>query len=79
MRNLRMAMILTAGLMCPALFAAAANIAVVPAPQEIKVGEGAYSAKAKMVDGSLYAFKIDSSLPREGYRISVTGNSVRSR
>ena len=71
-----MVLILTAWVFGPALFAASSIPAVVPAPQEMKVGEGSYSVKAKTVDGSLYDFETDGSLPKEGYRIAVTGKGI---
>ena len=52
-----MVLILTAWVFGPALFAASSIPAVVPAPQHITVNGGAYSVKAKTVDGSMYTFK----------------------
>ena len=62
------------------VFGAVVNPAIVPAPQEMKTSEGTFSVKAKAVDRSLYSFESDASLPKEGYRLSVTsvGMAVRA-
>ena len=51
-----MVSVLTAWVLSPALSAASIP-AVVPAPQRMKVNGGAYSVKAKRIDGSLYSFR----------------------
>ena len=53
-----MVSVLTAWVLSPALSAASIP-AVVPAPQRMKVNGGAYSVKAKRIDGSLYSFRDD--------------------
>ncbi|MBE6396225.1 MAG: hypothetical protein E7046_04405, partial [Lentisphaerae bacterium] len=70
-----MVSVLTAWVLSPALSAASIP-AVVPAPQRMKVNGGAYSVKAKRIDGSLYSFRDDSSLPREGYGLVVTEKGI---
>ncbi|MBR4653712.1 MAG: family 20 glycosylhydrolase [Kiritimatiellae bacterium] len=47
--------------------------AVVPAPVSMKTTGGQWRAKASVVSDALYKTMVDSSLPREGYRISITG------
>ena len=74
--QLTAAAMLAAGLFCGALSAAPETPAVVPAPQKMTVGEGVYFTKAKDVDASLYSFKTDASIPKEGYRISISDKGI---
>ena len=59
-------------MLCAALLAAATSPAVVPAPQEMKVNEGTYSLKAETLERKDCRYTLDKSLPKEGYRLSVT-------
>lgn len=63
-------------MLCAALLAAATSPAVVPAPQEMKVNEGTYSLKAKTLERKDCRYTLDKSLPKEGYRLSVTAGGI---
>ena len=80
MRCLLVVMSMIAFGACGSVFAAVAKPVIVPAPQKMKVNDGSFSVKAKTVSHSLYSFEKDASLPKEGYRLSVTtkGIAVRS-
>ncbi len=46
--------------------------AIVPAPRSVKLTGGQWRAKATSVSPSLFTARRDASLPKEGYRISIT-------
>ena len=65
-----------AQMLCAAMLAAVNSPAVVPAPQEMKVNEGSFSLKAKTLERKDYKYTLDKSLPKEGYRLSVTAGGI---
>ena len=65
-----------AQMLCAAMLAAVNSPAVVPAPQEMKVNEGSFSLKAKTLERKDYKYTLGKSLPKEGYRLSVTAGGI---
>ena len=65
-----------AQMFCAVSLMAATSPVVVPAPQEMKVNEGAFSLKAKTLERKDYGYTLDKSLPKEGYRISITAGGI---
>ena len=51
--------------------ATAGDVVLVPAPRQMKVNPGECVKKGTEVDKSIYSYTVDSSLPAEGYRLSV--------
>jgi hexosaminidase len=66
---------------CTALYAwahqAAMDFALVPAPKKIETRSGAFRCRTADI-ASVMKFEKDASIPREGYRLEVTPDSVRA-
>ena len=67
---------LAAGLACVGTLIAAETPVIIPAPQEMKVNDGVFTLKTKAIDRSSYTFKLDSSLPKEGYQLTITPSGI---
>ena len=63
-------------MLCAAMLAAVTSPAVVPAPQEMKVNEGSFSLNAKTLEQKDYRYTLDKSLPKEGYRLSISAGGI---
>ena len=63
--------------LCALAHQAAADLALVPAPRKVETGSGAFRCRTADI-ASFVKFGKDASIPREGYRLEVTPESIRA-